>query len=295
MAWSTRELAELAGTTVRAVRHHHVIGLLDAPQRNANGYKQYGVAHLVRTLRIKRLTDLGFSLPQIADMGATDRHPRVALRRLDAELARSVERLRRMRVEVEQILDQAAPIDLPLELGAAICDLDLSDADRSLLVVMSRVLEPAAVNALVETLRTLPTSPAASAFDDLPADADESTCRDLARRLLPLTPGLRSRLPGLLDADPSSGSAASAARTINMAVSDLYNLAQIDVLCRVRHRRASLPHATPASAPDRPATVDLNDRDGRSATQRCSAPLKSIRPVRITPVSALLRRSAAAW
>ncbi|WP_433560110.1 MerR family DNA-binding transcriptional regulator [Pseudonocardia xinjiangensis] len=28
MAWSTRELADLAGTTVRAVRHYHDVGLL---------------------------------------------------------------------------------------------------------------------------------------------------------------------------------------------------------------------------------------------------------------------------
>jgi hypothetical protein len=54
VAWSTREIAELAGTTVRAVRHYHEVGLLDEPKRRANGYKQYGVAHLIRLLRIKR-------------------------------------------------------------------------------------------------------------------------------------------------------------------------------------------------------------------------------------------------
>jgi hypothetical protein len=31
MAWSTRELAELAGTTLRAVRHYHEVGLLAEP------------------------------------------------------------------------------------------------------------------------------------------------------------------------------------------------------------------------------------------------------------------------
>ena len=55
MAWSTREIAELAGTSLRAVRHHHEVGLLDEPERRANGYKQYGVAHLVRLVRIKRV------------------------------------------------------------------------------------------------------------------------------------------------------------------------------------------------------------------------------------------------
>ena len=58
MSWSTREIAELAGTSLRAVRHYHDVGLLPEPERRSNGYKQCGVAHLVRLLRIKRLVDL---------------------------------------------------------------------------------------------------------------------------------------------------------------------------------------------------------------------------------------------
>jgi DNA-binding transcriptional MerR regulator len=75
MAWSTREIAELAGTSLRAVRHYHEVGLLPEPERHSNGYKQYGVAHLVRLLRIKRLVDLGFSLSRIAELGDDDHHP----------------------------------------------------------------------------------------------------------------------------------------------------------------------------------------------------------------------------
>ncbi len=58
MTWSTRELATLAGTTVNTVRHYHRVGLLDEPQRMSNGYKQYGVAHLVRETINERNTDL---------------------------------------------------------------------------------------------------------------------------------------------------------------------------------------------------------------------------------------------
>ena len=50
MGWSTRELAELAGTTIKAVRHYHEHGLLEEPRRAVNGYKQYGAGHLVRLL-----------------------------------------------------------------------------------------------------------------------------------------------------------------------------------------------------------------------------------------------------
>lgn len=58
--------------------------------------KRYGVAHLVRLLRIQRLTDLGFSLAQIAEMGAADEHPGKAFRTPDADLASTIERLKRV-------------------------------------------------------------------------------------------------------------------------------------------------------------------------------------------------------
>ncbi|MGY0020961.1 MerR family DNA-binding transcriptional regulator [Streptomyces sp. YJ-C3] len=40
MAWSTREIAELADVSLRAVRHYHEVGLLSEPERRSNGYKQ---------------------------------------------------------------------------------------------------------------------------------------------------------------------------------------------------------------------------------------------------------------
>lgn len=89
MTWSTRELAELAGTSVRTVRHYHDVGLLEQPERGSNGYKRYGVAHLLRVLRIKRLSDLGIPLSRIAEMGE-DGYPRESLHTLDAELAATI-------------------------------------------------------------------------------------------------------------------------------------------------------------------------------------------------------------
>lgn len=70
--WSTREIAEFAGTTLKAVRHYHRIGLLEEPERSANGYKRYGIKHLIRLMRIRRLVDLGVALSDICH------HPGVA-------------------------------------------------------------------------------------------------------------------------------------------------------------------------------------------------------------------------
>jgi DNA-binding transcriptional MerR regulator len=243
MTWSTRELADLAGTTLRAVRHYHKVGLLDEPRRCANGYKQYSVAHLVRTLRIKRLADLGFSLSQIAELGAADQHPREALRGLEAHLARTLDRLVDVRAEVRQILQQAAPTDLPPALAAKISDADLSDADRSLLVVMNRVLDPAVVNAFVDTVQALPPSAAATAFAHLPADADEQTRRNLAISLLPPGRIMCGMLPGLWSA--TTGSNVAATRTVEEAVRELYNPAQFDVLRRIGLLLRSRPDPDP--------------------------------------------------
>ncbi|MCS7481975.1 MerR family transcriptional regulator [Umezawaea endophytica] len=233
MAWSTREIAELAGTSLRAVRHYHEVGLLEEPERRANGYKQYGVAHLVRVLRIKRLADLGFSLPQIAAMGDSDDHPAEALRTLDAELAATIERLQRVRVELGLILRQAAPTDLPPEIAPAATGAKLSDADRSLIVVLTRVLGPQGLRSYADLLRNLPGDPVADEFDDLPDDADEATRRDVAERMVPYIRRLRAEHPGLRTRHSDAPHSADfIEETVGKALVELYNSAQLDVLHR---------------------------------------------------------------
>ena len=232
MAWSTREIAELAGTSLRAVRHYHEVGLLPEPGRRSNGYKQYGVPHLVRLLRIKRLVDLGFSLSQIAAMGEEDDHPEEALRTLDAELAATIERLQRVRVELGLLLRTSVPTDLPAELAPA-ATARMSDADRSLVVVLSRVLGPQRMQAYADMLQELPTDPLDGELDALPADADEATCQDLAERLAPYIHTLLESNPGLTGPDTDAPRGEHfVARTVGIAMRDLYNPAQIDVMRR---------------------------------------------------------------
>ncbi|GAA2286982.1 MerR family transcriptional regulator [Glycomyces scopariae] len=233
MAWSTRQLAELAGTSLRAVRHYHEVGLLEEPERLSNGYKQYGVAHLVRLLRIKRLADLGFSLPQIAAMGEDDDHPEEALRALDAELGATIERLQRIRLELGTILRQSAPTDLPPEFATATAGGALSEADRSFMVVLSRLLGPEAVTSYAELLREMPPSEADREFDRLPADADEATRAALAERLLPSAREVAERYPQLKDLSGAPHGEAFTKHAIGTTLQDLYNPAQLDVMRRI--------------------------------------------------------------
>ncbi|WP_328608861.1 MerR family transcriptional regulator [Amycolatopsis sp. NBC_00345] len=234
MGWSTSQLAALADTSVRAVRHYHEIGLLPEPERLPNNYKSYSVSHLVRLLRIKRLIELGLSLPQIAELGDADEHPEEALRTLDAELAETIERLQHVRVELALILRQSAPTDLPPALGRAMAGADVPATDRSFAVVLTRVLGPTALDTYTELLQSYERIPAVTEFENLPSDAEEETRRDLAERLGPHVRQLLVDAPALKDLFVGAPHGASFAEdAIGKAVNDLYNPAQIDVLTRI--------------------------------------------------------------
>jgi DNA-binding transcriptional MerR regulator len=196
-------------------------------------------------LRIKRLTDLGFSLSQIAAMGEADDHPEEALRTLDAELAATIERLQRIRLELGVILRRSVPTDLPAEFAPA-ADTALSDADRSFVVVLTRVLGPRGLQAYADLLQNLPQDPAATEFDDLPADAAEHTRQDLAERMVPYVRGLRDAHPGLIEMHSDApGGARFAEQTVGRALRDLYNPAQLDTLRRVNDLLADAARGNP--------------------------------------------------
>lgn len=231
MAWSTRQLAELAGTTVKTVRHYHEIGLLDEPERTSNGYKHYGVEHLVRVLRIKRLSDLGVPLAQIGTMDEPGSQSEEALRIIDAELAGTIDRLQLVRAELQMILQHQAPIDLPP--GFSEGSTQMSDADRAILLIYSRVLTPAVMDDLREMVRDDRRDPVDTEFDQLPPDADEETRRQLAERYAPTIRDLTGRYPWISDLGVQSPRGKDfVVNVLGEAIMTLYNPAQIDVMRR---------------------------------------------------------------
>jgi DNA-binding transcriptional MerR regulator len=66
--WSIQEIARLAGTTSRTLRHYDDVGLLPPSRMAHNGYRHYDEAALVRLQRILLLRELGLGLPQIAEV-----------------------------------------------------------------------------------------------------------------------------------------------------------------------------------------------------------------------------------
>lgn len=71
--WSIQEIARLAGTTSRTLRHYDDIGLLPPSRIASNGYRHYDGQALVRLQRILLLRELGLGLPQIADVLGSSR------------------------------------------------------------------------------------------------------------------------------------------------------------------------------------------------------------------------------
>ena len=61
-------LAEEAGVGVETVRFYERTGLLDVPQKKANGYRQYDSAAVERLRFIRRAKSVGFTLAEIRDL-----------------------------------------------------------------------------------------------------------------------------------------------------------------------------------------------------------------------------------
>lgn len=276
MAWSTRELAELAGTTIKTVRHYHQLGLLDEPVRASNGYKQYQVAHLVRLLQITRLANLGVPLAQIAQMKHADQNSEAALRALDTELAATVDRLLRIRAELEGILAHGAPAETPAGFGAVANEL--SDADRSLILVYSRVFDDPAMHDVQEIVTDALGSSTDAAFDALPPDADLPTRRRLAMELAPVLAAATETYPWM--SEPGARAprgAAFAEETVTQALWELYNPAQLEVLYRAHlinngtaEELAALEAAVEAAAQPAavtPRTVDTSPAPDERTTR----------------------------
>lgn len=109
--WSIQEIARLAGTTSRTLRHYDDIGLLTPTRIAANGYRNYDDGALVRLQRILLLRELGLGLPQIAEVlgastgSATPAAEASALETHLALLREEQTRLARQIASVESTID----------------------------------------------------------------------------------------------------------------------------------------------------------------------------------------------
>jgi DNA-binding transcriptional MerR regulator len=71
--WSIQDIARLAGTTSRTLRHYGDVGLLAPSRIGSNGYRYYDADALTRLQRILLLRELGLGIPAIVDVMAGQR------------------------------------------------------------------------------------------------------------------------------------------------------------------------------------------------------------------------------
>jgi DNA-binding transcriptional MerR regulator len=230
VGWSTREVAEIAGTTVNTVRHYHRLGLLELPERAGNGYKQYEVRHLVCLLRIRRLVGLGVPLNRIGDVSARDETTQEALRDLDAELGATIERLQHARADIQAIMAEQSPADIAA--GFETVGARLSEADSSMIHLYGRVFDEQAL-ADVRQMTEDDDAETGAEIDALAPDADDATRQRLAEALAPSLAKNFVDYPWLRD--PAARIAQTrhvTEQTFVEALTDLYNPAQLDVFVR---------------------------------------------------------------
>ncbi|MGV1010486.1 MAG: MerR family transcriptional regulator [Dermatophilaceae bacterium] len=108
-----KELADLAGTTVRTIRYYHQLGLLAVPEPGTS-WRSYGFAHLTRLMRIRWLVESGVPLVEVPHMlrppGNADERSLV-VEDLDAVLASmdaKIAVLTAQRARVETLLERVA-------------------------------------------------------------------------------------------------------------------------------------------------------------------------------------------
>lgn len=124
------DIARLAGTTPRALRHYHKIGLLAEVRRDANGYRCYGAAELIRVLRIRQLAAGGMPLRQIAlFLDGSAENQAEAIAALDEALLEESERIRQQRQIVAELLNSHAD---PGRFGAGGCETKTQQLDRDI-------------------------------------------------------------------------------------------------------------------------------------------------------------------
>lgn len=104
MEWSIHQIARLAGTTSRTLRHYGDVGLLEPSRIGANGYRYYDQTGLLALQRILLLRQLGLSLPRIREVMARQTDPAEAL----------AVHLRWLRLEQQRLDDQITAVQATL-------------------------------------------------------------------------------------------------------------------------------------------------------------------------------------
>jgi DNA-binding transcriptional MerR regulator len=170
------DAAAFAGTTPRAIRHYHAIGLLPEPERGSDDRRRYGYDDMIRLLWIRRMADAGISLDDIRAgfEGATGIEQSLA--RLEKSLVSKAAAIEAQRAAVHRLREVGSPLGLlsPLVSGRlhALPPGSLRPADLDTLLVTERTFGPLGAAVQANRFIVLATHPELRAEEDRLAEAE---------------------------------------------------------------------------------------------------------------------------
>lgn len=101
------ELAQRSACSVETVRFYEREGLLEAPTREANGYRSYTNTHLVQLLFIRHCRSLGMGLPEVRKLHSLQAHPELACddinNLIDSQIDRVHQQIKSLRLLEQQL------------------------------------------------------------------------------------------------------------------------------------------------------------------------------------------------
>lgn len=132
------ELAERAGVSAKTVRFYESIGLMDEPERHANGYRDYDSAALERLRFIRDAQAAGLTLAEAREIvelkargEASCHHTTAILERHLAEVDKQIASLQAARAEVVSLLGRAESLDPAQCTDGSKCQVISLDTVRS--------------------------------------------------------------------------------------------------------------------------------------------------------------------
>ncbi|MFE0133373.1 MerR family transcriptional regulator [Streptomyces sp. NPDC059037] len=172
------DAAAFVGTTPRAIRHYHEIGLLPEPERGSDDRRRYGYEDMIRLLWIRKMADAGIALDDIRDAFAdtasagADSDDGIAsiLERLEETLVAQEAELRRQRTAVQRMRTEGSRMGLLSDFVTSrlksLPEGSLRQADLDSLLVTERIFGP--LGAAVQATRFI----ALATHPDLREDSD---------------------------------------------------------------------------------------------------------------------------
>lgn len=199
------DAAAFVGTTPRAIRHYHEIGLLPEPVRGGDDRRRYGYEDMIRLLWIRKMADAGIALGDIrdafanTDVAGADSDDGLAgiLERLEETLVAQEAELRRQRTAVQRMRTEGSRMGLLSDFVTgrlkSLPEGSLRQADLDTLLVTERIFGPLGAAVQAGRFIALATHPglreesdrvdaAEEALDDMVAVDDPRVARVAAER-----------------------------------------------------------------------------------------------------------------